>query len=297
LLISSSDHSTCRLISPSVVLDRGLDGEELGWVRDHLRFCEGCRKRVEAYRERSLGSEVPAFRQGEGQVLKLGRAPRLREGHASGFGAVVAQARRLSVGRRASDDRGRAAPSRRYAIAGVMAVVLAGLFVSSSSRFAADAVKPSPISSTLFEMVRPSAEPSPSASPEPSRLPATSQDVTSQTAIAPSTSPTPAPTRVPTPAPVAAAPPAVRLTVTPLSGLSPLAVTADASRSTDGSGIVRYVYDFGDGTARALGAITTHTYCRPGKYQLSVTVTNSLGLSSTAYWPVYVYPPEPPVSC
>ena len=271
MLISSSDHSTCRLISPSVVLDRGLDGEELGWVRDHLRFCEGCRKRVEAYRERSLGSEVPAFRQGEGQVLKLGRAPRLREG--------------------------RAAHSRRYAIAGVMAVVLAGLFVSSSSRFAADAVKASPISSTLFEIVRPAAEPSPSASPEPSTLPATSQDGTSQTVTAPSTRPTPTPSRVPTPAPVAAAPPAVHLTVTPLSGLAPLAVTADASRSTDASGIVSYIYDFGDLTARGFGATTTHTYRCPGKYQLSVTVTNSLGLSSTAYWPVYVYPPEPPVSC
>lgn len=271
MLISTSDHSTCRLISPSVVLDRGLDGEDLGWVRDHLRFCEGCRKRIEAHRERSLGSEVPAFRQGGGQVLKLSRAPRLQQR--------------------------RAPHSRRYAIAGVMAVVLAGLVVSSSSRFAADAVKPSPISSTLSEIVRPSAQPSPSLSPESSRLPATSQDGTKQTAIVPSTSPTPAPTRVPTPAPVAAAPPAVHLTVTPLSGLSPLAVTADASRSTDASGIVSYLYDFGDGTARALGATTTHTYCRPGKYQLSVTVTNSLGLSSTAYWPVYVYPPEPPASC
>lgn len=276
MLISTSDHSTCRLISPSVVLDRGLDGEDLGWVRDHLRFCEGCRKRVEAYRERSLGSEVPAFRQGDGQVLKL---------------------RRLSVGGRVPDDRGRAAHSRRYAIAGVMAVVLAGLFVSSSSRFAADAVKSSPISSTLSEIVRPSAEPSPSASPEPSTLPATSHDGTSQAVTAPTTRPTPAPSRVPTPAPVAAAPPAVHLTVTPLSGLAPLAVTADASRSTDASGIVSYIYDFGDLTARGFGAMTTHTYRCPGKYQLSVTVTDSLGLSSTAYWPVYVYQPDPPVSC
>lgn len=295
MLISISDHHTCKLISPSVVLDRGLDGEDLGWVRDHLRFCEACRRRVELFRKQRLANERAAASFSEGPASRLTQSPE------STLGALVAKASRLPVRRQTSRSRVRSPQKRRYAIAGILAVVVGVLFVSSSPRFAADAVRPSPISSTLFEIIHPIPEASPSAapsaSPEPSTLPATSQEGASQTAIAPSTRPTPAPTRVPTPAPVAAAPPAVHLTVTPLSGLAPLAVTTDASGSTDASGIVSYIYDFGDGTAPAFGATTTHTYRCPGLYKLSVTVTNSLGLRSPAYLSVYVYPPQPPVSC
>jgi PKD repeat protein len=147
-------------------------------------------------------------------------------------------------------------------------------------------------------VTRPSTVPSPSATPEPSAVPAISQAATVPTVVVPS--PHPAPTRAPapTPAPVAAAPPRVHLTVTPLSGLAPLTVTANAAGSTSVNGIASYVFDFGDGTARVFGATAAHTYCGVGHYQLSVTVTDTAGLHSTAYWPVDVTPQDPPApSC
>jgi PKD domain len=276
LAITSSDHYTCRLISPSVVLEHGLDGEDLAWVRDHLRRCEACRERVDLFRERLLRVEGPAVAAMPGLLA--------------------------SFRRRASAYRERAAYSRRYATVALMALVLAGLFVSSSPRFGADAVKAAPVSSTLVgtgsEATKPSTVPSPSATPEPSALPATSQAGTVPAVAVPSAHPTPTRPPAPTPAPVAAAPPTVHLTVTPLSGLAPLTVTANAAGSASVNGIASYVFDFGDGTPRAWGATASHTYCRVGHYQLSVTVTDSVGLRSSAYWPVDVTPQDPPApSC
>jgi len=226
LAITSSDHYTCRLISPSVVLEHRLDGEDLAWVRDHLRRCEACRERVDVFRERLLRVQGPA--------TVSGAAPGLL----------------TSVRRRASAYRERAANSRRYATVGLMVLVLAGLFVSSSPRFAADAVKVAPISSTLLDTgaTRPSTVPSPSATPAPSALPATSQDHAVPTVVVPSAHPTPTHTPAPTPAPVTYPPPTVHLTVSTYSGLAPLPVTADASGSNAARGIASYEFDFGDGT-------------------------------------------------
>jgi PKD repeat protein len=81
--------------------------------------------------------------------------------------------------------------------------------------------------------------------------------------------------------------PIAALTVTPGSGNAPLAVTADASGSTDGDStpIATYTFDFGDGSTVVgpqAGATAAHTYTAPGAYTATVTVTDTGGLSSTA---------------
>jgi len=87
-------------------------------------------------------------------------------------------------------------------------------------------------------------------------------------------------------------PPSARLTVTPSSGQAPLAVTADASASTDtdATPIRDYTFDFGDGTlvGPQAGATATHTYAARGEFTVTVTVTDTGGLSSTATAPVSV---------
>lgn len=258
-----------------MVLEHRLDGADLAWVRDHLRRCEACRERVDVFRERLLRVQGPA--------TVSGAAPGLL----------------TFVRRRASSYRERAAHLRRYATVGLMVLVLAGLFVSSSPRFAADAVKGTTISSTVIDTraTRPSAVPSPSATLEPSALPATSQDHTVPTVVVPSAHPSPSPSRAPTPVPVLPPPPSVVLTVTPLSDLAPLTVTADASRSTAASGIVSYEFDFGDGTPHMAGAAVQHKYCLAGTYRLTVTVTDTAGRSSKGFRDVVAIPQDPPLPC
>ncbi len=81
-------------------------------------------------------------------------------------------------------------------------------------------------------------------------------------------------------------PPVARLTVTPTSGKKPLLVTANASTSTDtdGTPIASYRFDFGDGTivGPQAGAIVAHTYTTVKTFKLTVTVTDTAGLSATA---------------
>jgi PKD domain len=191
-----------------------------------------------------------------------------------------------------------------------MVLVLAGLFVSSSPRFAPDAAKGARISSTLLDTgsaasTKPSTVPSSYATPEPSAVPATSQAATVPTVVA-SAHPTPTPSRAPTPAPVSYPPPTVHLTVSTYSGLAPLPVTADATGSNSARGIASYVFDFGDGTViRPLGSTTaSHTYCPVGlspgtvmRYQLKVIVTDTAGVSSTGFVNVDVWQPATPPTC
>ena len=79
--------------------------------------------------------------------------------------------------------------------------------------------------------------------------------------------------------------PNVALTVTPQSGTSPLAVTADASASndTDGTGVASYSFDFGDGTVAGpqTSPVATHTYTTPGTYTVLASATDTAGLTST----------------
>jgi parallel beta-helix repeat protein len=81
-------------------------------------------------------------------------------------------------------------------------------------------------------------------------------------------------------------PPAPALTVTPAAGFTPLAVTADASGSTDtdASPVAKYKFDFGDGSpvvGPQTGATATHTYTTAGTYAVTTTVTDTVGNAST----------------
>jgi parallel beta-helix repeat protein len=88
----------------------------------------------------------------------------------------------------------------------------------------------------------------------------------------------------PSSAPGPSAPSAV-LSVSPASGVAPLAMSADASGSSDPQGqALSFVFDFGDGTAVGpqAGATASHTYATSGTFTVKVTATNTSGLSSSA---------------
>jgi predicted GH43/DUF377 family glycosyl hydrolase len=93
-------------------------------------------------------------------------------------------------------------------------------------------------------------------------------------------------------------PPTAALSVTPSSGVAPLAVTADASGSTQGAtSISSYSFNWGDGTAGTgpqTAATATHTYASSGTYTVTVTVTDADGTTATAAQQVTVGPPPPP---
>lgn len=81
-------------------------------------------------------------------------------------------------------------------------------------------------------------------------------------------------------------PPVAALTATPTSGAAPLAVTLDASGSSDPDGgrVVSYRWDFeGDGTVDAVTTTPTvaHSYA-PGTYHPTVVVVDDGGLASSA---------------
>jgi parallel beta-helix repeat protein len=84
-------------------------------------------------------------------------------------------------------------------------------------------------------------------------------------------------------------PPVAALKLTPSSGVAPLAVTADATGSTDPEGgrIFTYRFDFGDGTVVGpqSGKTATHTYSAVGTWLANVTVTDSIGATGSASAP------------
>jgi parallel beta-helix repeat protein len=94
-------------------------------------------------------------------------------------------------------------------------------------------------------------------------------------------------------------PPTARLSVTPSSGDVDLAVTADASASTDpDDGISSYRFDWGDGspaTGPQSAADAAHTYRAAGDYTVTVTVTDAGGDASDATSQVTVTD-SPPVA-
>jgi membrane-bound lytic murein transglycosylase B/plastocyanin len=82
------------------------------------------------------------------------------------------------------------------------------------------------------------------------------------------------------------------------SGSDPLAVSADASKSTAAgtTKIISYRFDFGDDAAPIrpqAGATAQHTYSRAGTYTVTVTVTDSAGRRSTKSVEVTVPAPSP----
>ena len=87
-------------------------------------------------------------------------------------------------------------------------------------------------------------------------------------------------------------PPVAVLTVTPETGTAPLQVRADSSGSSDpNGGIVSQLIDFGGGTT-STAVTATHTYNTVGTFIVSLSVTDKLGLSSSASKTVTVQPPN-----
>jgi len=84
-------------------------------------------------------------------------------------------------------------------------------------------------------------------------------------------------------------PPVVAPSVTPQSGTAGLVVQFDASASSDPDGIRGYVWDFGDGTSSA-AASGRHRFDRPGVYEVSLRVVDSLGTAGAASVLVNVLP-------
>jgi parallel beta-helix repeat protein len=86
--------------------------------------------------------------------------------------------------------------------------------------------------------------------------------------------------------------PQAALRVTPGSGTAPFSVTADASASTDtdASPIAGFNFRFGDGTTTGTQSspTATHQYTTPGTYVLSVSVTDTAGLTTTTATQVVV---------
>ncbi len=112
-------------------------------------------------------------------------------------------------------------------------------------------------------------------------------DQSSETTPATST-PTPTPTQTPestptTPITTAASTPTAAVDASPTDGKAPLAVSFDASGSTDPDGdIVAYEWRFDDGRPPASGAQVEHTFGTPGTYDVDVTVIDSEGNRDTA---------------
>jgi hypothetical protein len=67
----------------------------------------------------------------------------------------------------------------------------------------------------------------------------------------------------------------------------------DATGSTDDSGIVSYLWSFGDGTTSGLG-IAAHTYSVPGAYSVSLTVIDQDGVSDSTTIPIGISFDTPP---
>ena len=78
---------------------------------------------------------------------------------------------------------------------------------------------------------------------------------------------------------VASQPPVAALSVTPVNGTAPLAVSASSTASS--GSIASSTIDFGDGTV-ATGSTASHTYSAAGTYTVTATVKDSLGTTATA---------------
>ncbi|MGA8542788.1 MAG: PKD domain-containing protein [Thermoplasmata archaeon] len=86
----------------------------------------------------------------------------------------------------------------------------------------------------------------------------------------------------------------------PSSGTVPLSTTASAI-VTGGTSPFTYEWDWGDGTNNSTGSPVSHVYTTEGRFEVNLTVNDSLGESYTAHWPGGVTseapappPPTPP---
>lgn len=80
----------------------------------------------------------------------------------------------------------------------------------------------------------------------------------------------------------------------PREGKAPLTVQFDATRSLDPAGLITdYLWDFGDGSPVASGAVVSHTYQRAGEYLVTLVVVGPSGTGrATALIRVLNNPPE-----
>ncbi|HEV2028883.1 MAG TPA: carboxypeptidase regulatory-like domain-containing protein [Candidatus Dormibacteraeota bacterium] len=87
--------------------------------------------------------------------------------------------------------------------------------------------------------------------------------------------------------------PQAALVVNPSSGAAPLAVTLDASGSSDPVGISTYTFAFGDGTTAGpqAAATATHSYAAGGNFTATVTIKDTAGRTATATAAVVVGAP------
>jgi PKD repeat protein len=91
-------------------------------------------------------------------------------------------------------------------------------------------------------------------------------------------------------------PPVARFTFSPARGLYPLAVTFDASASTDADGqVVQYEWDFGEEQVGS-GQVVTYTFAEKGLYTVILTVYDDDGASATASATVDVLGLVPPLN-
>jgi len=76
--------------------------------------------------------------------------------------------------------------------------------------------------------------------------------------------------------------PTAAFTATPAKGMVSLAVAVDGASSSDRDGtITGYRWNFGDG-ATATGVTAVHTYTKPGRFRIELTVTDSNGAVDNA---------------
>lgn len=80
----------------------------------------------------------------------------------------------------------------------------------------------------------------------------------------------------------------------PREGQAPLTVRFDATRSSDPAGpLTDHLWDFGDGTDVASGAVVEHTYRRAGEYVVTLVVVGPSGTGrATALIRVLNNPPQ-----
>lgn len=183
-------------------------------------------------------------------------------------------------------------PWQLFGTVGLIAMAFAFVVLLGNTRH------PGPQSSRTGQLVTIVVTPSPqpllhgptaSATPIGASSVQASQPANSRPRSSPSRSPRPTATNKPTarasPTPTASRiPPLAVLHLGPLSGNTPLLVTADAggSRATAGSTIATYVFDFGDGSSVSpqSAPVATHLYSAAGVYTVTLTVTDASGLSS-----------------
>jgi autotransporter-associated beta strand protein len=75
--------------------------------------------------------------------------------------------------------------------------------------------------------------------------------------------------------------PAAMFVASPTNGVTDLAVAFDGSSSTDADGtILKFAWDFGDGGAAEGSSLASHTYTVPGRYTVTLTVTDNDGYTA-----------------